>query len=233
MPNRNLDGERTPRVVADVMTKGVAAAHLGAAFKQAAAALSGNRVSIIPVIDTGRKVVGVITSADLLARSAHSLGATPRGHRWDARAATHRKARALTAAELMTSPAITITASTTIAEAAEKAAHHRVKAMPVVDDDGILIGAVTRDDLVRVYLRADADIQRQIEDQVMANEMLLEPHSIRIDVSQGVVTLSGHLDRRLVVEQLVERVGELPGVVDVLDDLSWDRDHTAPAWRSY
>lgn len=233
MPNHSPDSANSPRVVADVMTKGVAAAHLGAAFKQVAVALTRSRVPIVPVIDARRRVVGVITSADLLARSAHSLGAAPRGHRWDARAATHRKARALIAAELMTSPAITTAATTTIAEAGAKAAHHRVRAMPVVDDNGVLVGAVTRDDLVRVYLRPDADILRQIQEQVMAHEMLLEPNSLCIDVSQGIVTLSGRIDRRLVAEQLVERVGELPGVVQVVDDLNWDRDDTAPAWRRY
>jgi len=54
----------------------------------------------------------------------------------------------LTAADIMVSDVITIRASTTIEELAELFQIHNINGAPVVDDDGLLIGIVTEDDIV-------------------------------------------------------------------------------------
>ncbi len=149
--------------VAAVMTKAVIVAHEGDSFQDIARALIQNKISALPVVDRDRKVLGVISESDLLVRVAGDDGSEPWGQ-----ARTHEKvlekAHGMTAAELMTSPAVTITANVSVAEAARTAATTRVRRLPVVDHDGSLIGIVSRGDFLRVYLRPDVDIRSDVEE---------------------------------------------------------------------
>lgn len=206
-------------VVRDVMTRGVVAAHENAPFKEIVAALVRNRVSAVPVIDAQRRVVGMVSESDLITRIARGSSVPPRSHRRESRAASSKKAHACTARELMTAPAVTTRAHTTILEAARKAAHARVRHLPVADKDGILIGIVTRADLLRVFLRDDDEIKQEIEYYVR-HTMPLDPSGIAVEVTEGVVTLTGQLERSLLVAKLLHHVREISGVVDVVDNLT-------------
>ncbi|HZC53000.1 MAG TPA: CBS domain-containing protein [Mycobacterium sp.] len=206
-------------LVADVMTHGVVAAHEDAPFKEIVAALARNRVSAVPVIDSQRRVVGMVSESDLITRIARGSCVAPRGHRHELRAAAKSKARAGTARELMTAPAITIRAHTMIVDAARMAAHARVRHLPVVDQDGLLIGIVTRTDLLRVFLRDDNEIKREIE-YFVRHKMLLNPLAIEVDVTEGVVKLTGQVERWLLVEQLLHYVRAISGVVEIVNHLT-------------
>lgn len=212
------------QVVGDVMTRGVVTAHEDAVFKQIVVALARNRVGAVPVIDSQRRVVGVVSEADLLARVSGDHWAAPRGHRLSARGDTRRKSHAAIARDLMTAPAVTTTPNTTIADAARLAARARVRRMPVVDADGALVGIVSRGDLLKVFLRDDAEIRRDIERDLIERQMPLDPATIDIVVHEGVVTLAGQLDRKLLVEQVVNAVRTISGVVDVDVDLTYRVD---------
>ena len=203
------------RVVGDVMIRAVVSAHEAALFKEIAAALARNGISTVPVLDEQRRVVGVVTAADLLARMTHEHGVAPRGHRLASARDTRRKVHGRDAADLMTSPAITVHEATAIREAAHQAAHARVRCLPVVDDDGVLVGIVSKSDLLKVYLRDDDAIQADIERRVLSHQMLLDPGVIDVEVDEGIVSLKGTLERRLMVDQLVASVREVPGVVDL------------------
>ena len=56
--------------VKDVMTTEVVAVRREAPFKEMAARLREYRVSAFPVIDENRRVIGVVSEADLLAKEA-------------------------------------------------------------------------------------------------------------------------------------------------------------------
>ena len=56
--------------IKDVMTNEVVAVRRDASFKELAARLRQYRVSAFPVIDENRRVIGVVSEADLLAREA-------------------------------------------------------------------------------------------------------------------------------------------------------------------
>jgi hypothetical protein len=60
-----------PLTVSDVMTRAVVSAYEGAVFKEIAAALDRNGINAVPVIDAEHKVVGVVSTSDLLARVGH------------------------------------------------------------------------------------------------------------------------------------------------------------------
>lgn len=58
------------RTVADVMTRNVATASPEASLKTVARSLDNNGVSALPVVDTRRHPIGIVSEADLLRRQA-------------------------------------------------------------------------------------------------------------------------------------------------------------------
>ena len=213
-----------PEFVRDVMVTGVVAAHAGALFKEIVDALVRNHISAVPVVDAQRRVVGVVSESDLLARVSGGRLARPRGHRLSAHTETKTKLHAATAGELMTAPAVVCTPDTSIADAARKAADTRVRRLPVIDANGVLIGIVTRADLLRPFLRPDTDIQQHIT-QVIATTHLLTPEDVAVTVEEGVVKLQGQIERKLLRDALVESTRAVAGVIDVDDaELSYRYD---------
>lgn len=197
------------------MTTGVVSAHEGAAVKEIVLALTSHRVSTIPVLDDDRKVVGVVTSADLLARISRDRGTVPRGHRLAASGEKARKTTGRTAKDVMTSPAVTARPSDPILHTARQMARARVRCLPVVDDEGVLLGIVTKGDLLKRYLVPDDEVRRWIEQDIVQERLVLNPFTVDVDVTEGIVTLSGSLDKPAIAVQLVTAVRELPGVLDV------------------
>ncbi|WP_432092413.1 CBS domain-containing protein [Streptomyces sp. bgisy100] len=198
-------------------------------FKKVAKLLAEHRISGVPVVDDDERVLGVISESDLLARQAgnpasqpHDPAAWPRwlrhltGFR---RTAAGIKERAVTAEELMSAPAIAVHAADTIAEGARTMASHRVERLPVLDEEDRLVGIVTRRDLLEVFLRPDADIRREIVDEVFVQAMWLAPDTVDVHVLDGVVTLRGRMELRSDTEIAVRMVRQLDGVVMVVDEL--------------
>lgn len=206
-------------VVGDVMTRAVVAVHADLAFKEIIASLARNRVSAVPVIDDEHRVVGVVSEGDLMAHIVVDGDGYSRGRHVPHAAALKRKAHAATAAELMTTPAITTRPHASIVEAAQTAAQAGVRHLPVVDGDGHLVGIISRSDLLRVFLRDDADIRDEIE-RYAAQSMRIGRTALTVDVTDGVVTLAGKLDRTLQVAKLVRHVRDVSGVVAVNDTLT-------------
>ena len=206
------------------MTEAVVAAHQGAVFKEIVAALARNKIRAVPVIDDNRKVIGVVSASDLLHRVVAGPGTRPRSR------PAHQSAHAATAAELMTTPAVTTRPHATIVEAAQRAAHARVRTLPVIDANGTLVGIVSQADLLRVFLRDDEAIRDEIQ-QYASQTMHIEPARLNVDVTDGVVTVSGRLQRQLQVTQLIHRIHAVPGVVDIDNQLTArfdDRHFPAP-----
>jgi hypothetical protein len=94
----------------------------------------------------------------------------------------------------------------------------------VVDPAGPLLGIVSRADLLKVFLRADADIAAEVRQQVLTRAMWIDPAAVVVEVRDGVVTLTGQLERRSLIPIVVSLVRGLDGVVDVVDRLSFEFD---------
>jgi len=124
----------------------------------------------------------------------------------------------------MTSPAVTITADATVTEAARMMHGHRIKRLPVVDDEGRLTGIVSRVDLLGVYDRPDAGIGIEIAEQVIAGDFALDPSTFEVAVSGGVVTVVGKVERQAIALSLLDAVWDVAGVIDVRDRLSYPPD---------
>jgi CBS domain-containing protein len=201
-------------LVGDVMTRAVVAAHEEAVFKEIVAALARNRVSAVPVIDDDRKVVGVVSESDLISHMVTDGGTSRSGRRQERLTASRKRSHGSLAGDLMTSPPVTIRVHASIVEAARLAARAGVRHLPVVDGDGVLIGIVSRGDLLRVFLRQDSEIRDEIQ-RYAIRTMRLDPATFSVDVTEGVVTLTGQLDRELLVGKLVNHARGVSGVVEV------------------
>ena len=211
--------------VADVMTTEVVSACPATPFRQLAATLTSLRISAIPVVDLASLVVGVVSEGDLMLKELPP--SRPRPFESGTRRVERSKAQALVAADLMTSPAITIHADATLSEAARLMHDRRVKRLPVVDDEGRLLGIVTRGDLLSVFTRADDDTRREIIDEVVIRALWMDPRSFAVTVKNGLVTLTGKVDRRSDVGILTGLIRGVDGVVGVSSELGFDFDDMA------
>ena len=209
--------------VGDVMTREVVTVSVEMGFKEVADLMVRRSVSAVPVIDAQRRVLGVVSEADLLARLEYA-DRIPRHLLTARRMRTGRdKAAGETAGALMTAPAVTIRASESVTGAARRMEAARVKRLPVVDDEGLLVGIVSRRDLVRIYTRPDGEVRHSVEEGVLRS-LCIDPSQLDIRVRAGIVTLGGQLDRRSTADIVLALTRATPGVVDVVDELSADFD---------
>jgi CBS domain-containing protein len=220
--------------VRDVMTDRVIAVREVAPYKEIVAALTRFGVSAVPVIDADNRVVGVVSEADLMAKVefADADVRYPLFERRRRRAARH-KAAGDRADELMTAPAITIRPDVSIADAARLMDAEDVKRLPVVGDEGRLVGIVARSDLLKMYVRPDEAIRQEVYAEVLERVLCLEPGVVEVSVARGVVTLRGTVDRRSTAAIAARLVHAVAGVVDVVDKLGFDYDDTADNRRQY
>ena len=206
--------------VKDVMTTHVVAVRETAPFKEMAARLREHRVSAFPVIDEENKVVGVVSEADLLTKEALDYAGPHRvsgilHHREQVKAA------GTTAADLMTKPPVTIGPAEFVSRAARLMYERKVKRLPVVDDDGRLIGIVSRADVLSVYGRPDADIEQEIIEGVILDSLLCDPARFAVTVKDGIVTVAGTPENAVVGHDLIAEIRHVEGVVAVRDRLSY------------
>ena len=108
----------------DVMTTNVISVTPDESVDEAARLLTFHDISGLPVCQAGR-VVGVVSEADLIGKSGATVGA------------------------VMTSPARTVTELTTLEQVAEQLTQQRIRRLPVLDNEGRLVGIVSRRDVLR------------------------------------------------------------------------------------
>jgi len=205
--------------IRDVMNTRVIALKRSADFKEIVSVLRHHGVSACPVVNDAGQVIGVVSEGDLLFKEADP--ATPCGSirmRWKLN--EESKANAVTAGHLMTSPAVTIQPDTPVAVAAKVMQDRRLKRLPVVTDDGSLIGIVSRADILSVYERPDADILDEVRTAIMAGEFGLDPSDFGVTVTSGIVTITGMVEDQCAALDLVARTRHTEGVVAVRDRLT-------------
>jgi CBS-domain-containing membrane protein len=213
--------------VNDVMTQAVVSVNKAASYRDVVDLLIEHRFSAVPVVDVVNHVVGVVSEADLLRKIEYAGVEEPRFFDSRRRRGERRKATARTVADLMTSPAVVVLSGTSIAAAARLMDREDVKRLPVTDDLGRLIGIVSRGDLLKTHLRPDVEILADINAAVLNSYLADDGTTVSAAVVDGVVTLSGNVDRWSSAD-IVERLSrQVAGVVEVRSSLAYafdDRD---------
>lgn len=212
--------------VGTVMTSDVVTVSPDDAFKDVIAALADREISGAPVVDGEGRLVGVVTEADLLRKAAAGREGPGRKQRLE-----RQGAGATTAGEAMSSPPVTTTADTPVAEAARSMCRHGFKRLPVVDPDGRPVGIVSRADLLSVFLRTDAEIHDEVIHEIVIQSLWLDPAEVEVDVRDGVVTLRGRVPVASLVPIAERLTASVDGVVRVINGLDYDEDDGARPHR--
>jgi CBS domain-containing protein len=144
--------------VADIMERDPIAVRLDDDVESVIRVLRENELPGVPVVDDSGKVVGIITENDLILRDEQADLHLP--HHLDIMGGViylesmkHfeeriKKAFASKAEEMMTANPTTVTPDAPVDDAAELIAENKHNRLPVVDDDGRLVGVVTRLDVL-------------------------------------------------------------------------------------
>jgi CBS-domain-containing membrane protein len=194
-------------------------------FKEIVRALADRGVSGAPVVSETGRVMGAVSEADLLNKEAFKpVAEDPRRYFASRSSTAQGKAAGDTAADLMNTPAVTVTMDMPIARAARVMAVHGFKRLPVVGDDGALVGIISRADIMGVFLALDDELRQEVISEVIERSLWENPDRIRVQVRDGVVTLSGRLTSKSLIPLTVALTQGIDGVVDVIDELSYERD---------
>ena len=214
------------QMVRDVMRADPVAVTTTTTYKELAAILVGQRISAVPVLNRQGKLVGMVCESDLLAKEElHKVPGTDQPglpHRRGLRA----KAYAATAGEVMITHPVTIGPEVTVAGAARVMDRHHYTCLPVVAEDGKLAGMLSSRDLLRVFLRPDSEIRTEIIDDVLPRYLGTNPALVSVDVTDGVVTLTGEVERKSLLPAVGPAARAVDGVVDVETQLTYGIDDT-------
>lgn len=209
--------------VAELMHRRVITAVPDTPVKELAGIMITRDIDALPVIDPTGRPVGVVTEGDVLTKLEFRGGteyppllASGRcRNRW-------RKSAGLTAAELMTSPAVTVGEGEPLRVAVRVLATQRLRRVCVVSERGHLVGMLTRQDAMRVFLRGDGVIRADVEREL--TELTDETNQVSVEIANGVVTLSGTLSLRSEAEHAGRLAYQVPGVIGVDNNLQYDID---------
>jgi CBS domain-containing protein len=191
--------------VREVMTRTVRAVRDGAGYEEMVDALVTAGAGALPVVDGAGRVLGVVSDGDLLAVVARG-GDVSVPASWGV--------------------PVTIDADTSVAAAARVMDATRMERLPVVGDDGQLIGIVSRRQLLRAALPPDPARRDELAGPVLRRVLARRAPHVHVETAGGVVTLTGTTDRRSTAQLVLGLARSVPGVVDVVDRLTYAADDT-------
>jgi CBS-domain-containing membrane protein len=169
--------------VEDVMTAHPVTVRTRTSVKDALALLDRYSVTSMPVVDGAGRIRGVVSEADLI---RERVLPDPR-EREDPASARTGFPPASTVADVYTPHAVTVRRHDDLADAVELLTSTAIKSVPVVDRKGVVVGVLSRSDVVHVLARGDSAIEAGITDQLAS----LGYVDWLVDVAEGVVRIEG------------------------------------------
>lgn len=209
--------------VRDLMTTDPITTTPDTLLKDAARLMVQAKVSGLPVVRDG-ELVGIVTEGDFLRQEANR----DQPYRFSLLDALFGDDPAPpiveTVGEVMSEQVLTVSPDTGLSEAARIMANRRVKRLPVVDDDGHLIGIISRADVVNAFTKPDEVIEDEIREDIVRRLLFLDPKAVQVSVKDGVVTLGGELENRTEAHLLEELTRRIDGVIRVVSNLTFQVD---------
>lgn len=220
MPNKVF----APTRVRDIMSSPVITVEDTDSYKLVVSVLRTNGISAAPLVSQEGVVLGLVSEADLMLKEEGdvpgSLLHPVLRHR------LRSKAGSAYARELMSSPVVTIRPHATAREAARAMQKAGVKRLVVIENDGRPSGIVSRGDVLKVFLREDADIATEIVEGVIRQDMMIDSGAVKVAVHDGIVLMTGQLEFKSDIGRLHRLVDAVDGVVSVNSSLDHRVDDT-------
>jgi len=139
----DVDVGTTKLLVADLMTIDPIVVAVDASIEEAARLLHANSITGLPVVDAFGALVGVISQTDIVGVLDSRVGRVIRNN-----------PSGLRVGELMTSPALTVSMTGSVQEAARLMVGARIHRLVATDDAGRPVGVLSAIDLVRIFVGA-------------------------------------------------------------------------------
>lgn len=209
--------------ISDVMTTDVVTIGPDAPLKEAASRMVRSGVSGLPVVDQQMRLLGIITEADFVTAEANRSWGRQRRRLLAGYLGEIDEMSARTVGDSMSASPHTIDAESTVTEAARRMTEIGIKRLPVIDDDGVLEGIVSRADVMRAFARPDGALAIEIQASL---EQFTDDRGERVtvDVKNGAVTLSGMVTFRTEVGLLEELASRVEGVTSVVSEVEYEKD---------
>jgi CBS domain-containing protein len=223
---------------ADVMTTDVITVSSETTIRDVATLLHSKRISGVPVVDAAGNILGIVTEGDLVIREA--IVGEHRRSWWLALfddptvlARDYAKTHGRIARDVMTTSVISVGPAATLPEIAKTLERHRIKRVPVVNDNK-LIGIITRSNLLQALAAADVSRPVMHDDRAIREQLLAELQKQpwvhmalkNVVVQDGVVSLWGMVstdDERRALRIAAENVPGVKGVEDQLTSIPTHR----------
>ncbi len=169
--------------VQDVMTPEPQRVALTTPVSEVARLLLSFTFTGLPVVDRDNRPVGVISQTDLIYKAGLPMRLGLMAAAGDDTVATALKAMAQKQAqEVMTSPPVVIRQEAPVTAAVDLMLQKGVKRLPVVDDQGRLVGNISRVDIFRTILRESPDWQAFQKQAIKVENLTTVADIIRRDV---------------------------------------------------
>jgi CBS domain-containing protein len=178
------------------MTEPVITASPDTNVRDLARLMATNHISGIPIVSVAGDLVGIVTEADLLYKEllpkppepAEVFNYLPVPSVAEA-AERARKAEALRAETIMTSPVITVDEETPVHAVVAEMIKRRINRLPVMGQ-GRMAGIISRADILKVFARADPEISEAVRESI-SHDLPIDISSVMIEVLDGTVYLCG------------------------------------------
>jgi len=209
----------------DVMTTKVVTARPDTSVRDLAKLMVENRISGLPVVDEGGRLVGMVTDGDLYRRP--EIDSEKRRGHWleifgikGTQASDYVEAHGRVARDVMTTNVIAVAPGATLRQIAELFETKHIRRVPVVVKDAV-VGIVSRANLVQVLAAtAEESLERGLNDRRLRDLVLAEyrrlprcfPGEGNVVVTDGVVHLWGDLPSRTELDALRLAAEGIPGV---------------------
>jgi len=218
---------------ADVMVRDVITVKPDDKVADAVELLSTHDISALPVVDHNRRIVGILSEADLIQRE--EIGTQNQHQRWleailpaSKLAKEFAKSHGQRVEEVMTTRVVAASENTSLSEIAKLLEKHRIKRIPIVEE-GVLVGIVSRSNLIQALASAQAHAQdeepesdRQIRLDLLdrlAHQQWTDFGERNVIVNHGIVHLWGLVGTAAEHKALLALAEEVPGVVSVSDEM--------------
>ena len=154
-----VDSSAPTITVGEIMSRPVVTASEGATLAEIARLMLERRIGCVPLVDAQGKISGIVTEADLTGRGRYNRVAGDRISYVFGRSASteelearYRDGQTIAASEVMSSPVVTAADDELVVDVVQRMLRSERGCLPVVRD-GVLVGIVTRHDLLKMIVR--------------------------------------------------------------------------------